>query len=538
MRKKIKIVTPIAVMFFFVLFVGCSNPAPLSTIEILNEPKTTIFATGSAFNVDGIKIVSVCNDGSTLDITNKVNYSINGKTYANWASLPKEAGDYAVTVSYTKKNITKTVDFAIKISTPVDIDNIRKEIWYLTKDSPIVVTGFLNTENLKKIAELIKGSEHKITLDLSKTVGLTTLASNFHTSYGEGVFSKNENLVGITLPNTLTTISDCAFYDCKNLRNIKIPNSVTSIGDSAFWGCENLMNIRLPDSATEIKNSAFRGCESIKDIIIPNSVKKIGTSVFSGCGNVQSISVSKGNTVYDSRNSCNAIIETETNTLLTGCSSTIIPDTVIKIGESAFWGCKNLKKIAIPSGVKIIEENPFVDCVNLESIMVSDNNSEYDNRNFCNAIIKTSTNSLIAGCYRTKIPYGVKTIGMDAFRGCEKLVEIKIPDSVLHIENSAFSSSGLKKISIPNSVITIGVHSFWLCTDLETVKIPSSVKSIGVNAFELCFKLKSVIFFETDGWYATENLSAQNGINLDLHYSSTAAEYLRKTYSKYYWHRK
>ena len=143
--------------------------------------------------------------------------------------------------------------------------------------------------------------------------------------------------VGI-IPQGVTTIEDEAFYRCENLTSIVIPDSVTTIGSWAFWDCKNLTSIVIPDSVTEIACDAFSGCENLTSIVIPDSVTTIEYNAFSDCSSLTGIVVEEENPRYDSRNNCNAIIETATNTLVCGCSTTIIPDSVTTIEDEAFSG--------------------------------------------------------------------------------------------------------------------------------------------------------------------------------------------------------
>ena len=99
----------------------------------------------------------------------------------------------------------------------------------------------------------------------------------------------------------------------------------------------------------------------------------MGQNPFGGCSSLSIIKVDKNNEVFDSRNNCNAIIETGTNKLITGCKNTIIPNTVTTICIRAFMGCKNLTYINIPSSVITLEQQAFSNCINLESINLSEN---------------------------------------------------------------------------------------------------------------------------------------------------------------------
>ena len=220
-------------------------------------------------------------------------------------------------------------------------------------------------------------------------------------------FNGKENLLRIILPTNLTSIGDQAFYYCKALTSITIPNSVESIEDHAFYYCGNLTSITIPNSVTSIGVTAFGDCTSLTSVTIPNSVTSIGEFAFSNCYSLTTIVVEVGNQVYDSRDNCNAIIETTTNTLIAGCSNTTIPNSISSIGDAAFWGCSSLTSVTIPNSVT--------------------------------------------------------SIGDWAFSYCSSLISITIPNSVTSIGNSAFDGCSLTSVTIGNSVTSIGDGAFDGC---------------------------------------------------------------------------
>ena len=206
---------------------------------------------------------------------------------------------------------------------------------------------------------------------------------------------------------TVTSIGEYAFYDCDGLTSVTIPNSVTSIGDCAFEACYGLTSITIPNSVTSIGAGAFRYCYGLTSITIPNSVTSIGDYAFRGCYSLTEVTI--GN-------------------------------SVTSIGDYAFSDCYGLTQVTIPNSVTSIGESAFSSCKGLTSIVVEDGNTKYDSQNNCNAIIETSTNTLIVGCKNTTIPNSVTSIGDYAFFGCSGLTSVEIPNSVTSIGSGAFKS--------------------------------------------------------------------------------------------------
>ena len=183
------------------------------------------------------------------------------------------------------------------------------------------------------------------------------------------------------------TVIDCRPY----VISATIPNSVTCIGNDAFGDCFSLTSVTIPNSVTSIEDYAFYYCSSLTSITIPNSVTSIGLLAFAGCSSLASMVVESSNSTYDSRENCNAIIETATNTLIAGCQNTIIPNSITSIGDYAFGECFSLTSITIPNSVTSIGEWAFTYCESLTSIT---------------------------------IPNSVTSIGEGAFEGCSSLTTV------------------------------------------------------------------------------------------------------------------
>ncbi len=317
------------------------------------------------------------------------------------------------------------------------------------------------------------------------------------------------NNTSIVLREGTLGIADYAFRDCTGLTSITIPDSVTSIGNYAFRDCTGLTSVTIPDSVTSIGYDAFENCTGLTSITIPNSVTSIGDHAFYNC---------------------------------TGLMSVTIGGSVTSIGSYAFYNCTGLTSITIPDSVKSIGNYAFRDCTRLTSVTIGDSVTSIGASAFYNtAWYNNQPNGLV---YAGKVAYKYKgtmpsntsivlragTLGIAgyAFSGCTGLKSITIPDSVTSIGEEAFAGcSGLTSITVAKgntkyhsagnclietesktliagcknsiiptdgSVTSIGEGAFYNCTGLTNVTIPDSVTSIGYEAFYNCTGLKSIKF--------------------------------------------
>ena len=277
--------------------------------------------------------------------------------------------------------------------------------------------------------------------------------------------------------------------------------TVTSIGEYAFSNYKSLHSIIIPNTVKTIKNHAFYECRDLVSLRIPASVEVIEPEgLIYNCEDMLVIEVREGNTKYDSRNNCNAIIETATNKLLVGCSYSKIPNGVESIGDGAFYYFKGLKSITIPETVTSIGENAFKDCDCLKAINIPNSVTHMGDHAFdgcCDAKTLTIGTGLTSigtrafySCYEltsVTIPDNVTSIGEQAFSGCINLATVSIPETMTHIGPGAFSCCDvLANIHIPNSVTTISDELFMACPKLTSLPFHDKITSIGRYAFSGC----------------------------------------------------
>ena len=309
--------------------------------------------------------------------------------------------------------------------------------------------------------------------------------------------------VKYTLNDGITSIDGSSFAGDKDMISITIPSNITTITNGAFSGCYSLVSVTIPNSVTSIGNAAFSVCYALRSINIPNSVISIDDGAFGGCNlNFENITFESVNpNATFAVDATNKIVTNNIgDTLILGFNNTVaIPNAITTIEDYAFNGRKGLISITIPSSVTSIGSGAFARCSKLENITVDTNNTTYDSRNNCNAVIETSTNTLIAGCKNTIIPNTVTSIGNYAFQGC-----------------------GLTSITIPNSVTSIRGGAFDFCSDLISITIPSGITKM--CSLQDCSALTTITCLATTApsiSYNTNFLNIKSGGTLYVPIGST-----------------
>lgn len=357
------------------------------------------------------------------------------------------------------------------------------------------------------------GTIGAIALDKYNGSASTVLIPSFVNTIGTFAFEAKTNLQKVVIPDGVTTLDGFTFMGCTSLTTVILPQSLTYLGYYAFERCSSLTEISLPSNLQHIGQRAF-GSTRINTLYIPASVTTMGEAGGEQaiCGNsysvddyignqVQHIIVDPANTVFDSRDNCNAIIETATNRLIQATVNTIIPNSVVSIGQMAYYGI-DVDSVEIPDSVVTIEKEAFFDShvlsvsmskvqtigyqafhsSGLTSIDLGDSLTTIDSNAFSHNVNLTSL----------VLPDSLSTMGSYAFYYCTSLSSVYISKGLTTIEERAFAYSNLSSLHIPANIRTIGEEAFYSCDNLVTVNMENGLTTIGASAFKNCDNLVTV----------------------------------------------
>lgn len=421
-----------------------------------------------------------------------------------------------------------TLPNSLKIINSYSFQNCTnlKEILFNSSLESVGELAFGGCENLESIR--IDNLEKWCSINFNGRLGTNPLF------YAKHFYCCDSEITELYIPETVKSIGVRAFYCFSGLTYLHIPESVLEIGYEAFAGCENVQTMYINSDAAfkgyifgkaQLEDLLSYKSTKVNKLIIGKSVTSITEGAFLDC-DISLINVDGDNPIFDSRNNCNAIIDTESSILMLGCKNTAIPSDVVQIGtnafsqcnftnikipnsitvigKQAFYECKNLSEINIPSSVSIIMEEAFKECSALKKVVIEDLSA------WCNIDFQVAANdgtnplSYAGHLYvgdteitKVELPNTVTAIKTYAFDGFTAMKSITIPSSVQSIGRSAFNCcSGLTTISIPESVSTIGYAAFTWCTGLKTVTLPNSIVSIGDYSFAQCRELESITLSE------------------------------------------
>lgn len=269
----------------------------------------------------------------------------------------------------------------VPIST-VSAENVTDDgFQYSIENNEVTITDYVSMTKEVIIPDTIEGCPVKVIGEKAffRCSSITSVVIPYSVvAIGDSAFNNCESLTSVTIPDSVTSIGAGAFANCGYLTDLTIPKNITAIANGTFSYCVSLENVTIPDGVVTIGSNAFNTCASLTSITIPDSVTSIGIQAFSFCKKLDYISVGENNTVYDSRENCNAVIETATNTLMIASNNTTIPNGITAIGNYAFSGRNSLTYIYIPESVTSIGLGVVQACKSLSDVYYSGTKEQWE----------------------------------------------------------------------------------------------------------------------------------------------------------------
>lgn len=340
------------------------------------------------------------------------------------------------------------------------------ELQYFTAVSDIRSYAFYNCKYLKSI-----------------------ILPEFVTTIGAYAFANDFELSSITLPNGIVSIGKYAFANCSKA-DLNIPKACSYIGESAFTN-SGITRAIFPEGLEEIQNRTLENCSKLSEVSLPSTVRRIGLIAFGACPLLESIVLPEGLTylgesAFYASGLKSINISGELVSIPGSCFSQslleeiTIPQNIVTVGEYAFSGCFNLKKVVIENADIILYDNPFASSYSIESFEGALASADKRYLSQDNVLIAIATGNLT----EYAIPEGIEVIGVSAAESAQQLQKISFPSSVKEIRGYAFvDCQALSDISFSEGLKVIGQSSFSDCRKVKTVTIPDSVETIGSNAF-------------------------------------------------------
>lgn len=311
-------------------------------------------------------------------------------------------------------------------------------------------------------------------------------------------------------------LADSAFQNRSELTGISLPDSILTIGLNAFQGCSSLLSAELPAGVTMVEDELFHGCAALRKVTLPAGVHTIGRSAFAGCGSLTELALPEGLTTLKERAFSGS-----------GLESAVLPERITVLPTGLFQDCEKLVRVEFSGKIVRAENSVFYGCTGLQQISLEH--------------AETVGESAFYGCENLRAAvFGkdLSSLGKWAFYGCGSLGEIELSEKVESIGAETFRGCvSLRGITLPKNLTKIGDRAFFDCAALSAIRIPANVTEIGECAFQNCSALESAEFASPDGWTAFKTGGTEAIPEQDLKDPATAARFLTSRYLSAYWRR-
>ena len=377
-----------------------------------------------------------------------------------------------------------------------------------------VVFGFKDTTDLLFIDSLTHISAGTVGSGLLQYTATSTITPVNCPTYINGTYDSQKQTGIMFFDGDLKELGNSAFAGKTQLKNITFPKTLSTLGSNVFEGCTSLSTLDFTHTLiTALPSEAFKGCTNLTDLKIPNNIVSLGDGFLSGTNitrftipsgvnsltkqtflgsNISEISVNNLNQTYDSRNECNAVIHSKSDTLMLGFSGSTVPATVTRIGQEAFSET-NIQQVDLQN-VQKVEDKAFLNCTQLSTV-TAETTTDFGNQVFegCtslqNVSLSANLNKISHGMFKNctslqsiTLPASIKNIESDAFVGCSSLAQITIPESVTILPENLFQGcSSLRSVTVGNDVEEFGSYCFSGCSQLTSLNIPNNLKKL--NAY-------------------------------------------------------
>ena len=316
-------------------------------------------------------------------------------------------------------------------------------------------TSYTNSLGLFKASSLMAVYEkaHTDLIEFADSVVKAICVANWDTD-GDGELSKQEAAAVTTLKkdNGDGTFGDPVFKGNTTITSfdeLQYFTGLTEIEENAFHSCAKLLSVQMPEGILKIDKNAFYACSALLDVNIPNTVTELGITAFSQCSKLRNVK---------------------------------LPANLQGI-TSSFYMCNNLQAFHLPANVTSFNAGSISRCTSLVSISVDVQNTKFDSREGCNAIIDKAQNTLLVGCKNTRIPEGVVAIGPSAFT-YQPLSVIEIPASVTYVSSYAFTgcSSLVSVVMKGETPPTLGNNAFSSINSSCVLTVPAGTRDAYIEA--------------------------------------------------------